>query len=83
MKKTIVIVLFLAVLSSVAAFATYKTTVSREGSNLYKEVYNDTYYVTRYCYEYVYYEDVLVDESDMWIYFIDSNTKCDLKKVIR
>ena len=76
-----VVVAFLAL--ATMAFAAYTTTVSRVDDDLYKSAYGSTYYVTSACYVYIYYADAVVDEYEGWIYFIDAETKCYLREVIR
>lgn len=40
---------------------TYSVTVTRKGSNLYKVDTQNIYIKTRFCYEYVYYQDAYLD----------------------
>ena len=49
----------LMLISGVAVAGDYDLSVTRKGSNLYKVDGKDIYIHTRYCYEYVYYEDSL------------------------
>lgn len=75
--------LTLAMLASAAMAANYEVSVTRDGSNLYRADGRDLLIHTRYCYEYVYYEDVLLR---MWgssgeIIFLDSGGKCDVTGV--
>lgn len=79
----VIAVLVLALALAGTAIATkYRTSVSREGSNLYKVDYRDVYIKTRYCYVYAYYEEVLIDDSEMWIYFLDSGEECEIDRII-
>src|SRR5690606_41439831 len=71
--------LTLAMLASAAMAANYEVSVTRDGSNLYLADGRDLLIHTRYCYEYVYYEDALLR---MWgssgeLIFLDSGGRCD------
>lgn len=85
MKTLIGIILVLLVLAAIALSQdVYQTTVSREEKNVYLEkYYPGRVYVTRWCWEYASYSEVIVNESDMWIFFVDSDVRCDLARVLR
>ena len=61
----------------------YQVSVTRKGSNLYKVTGKDIYIFTRYCYEYVYYEDAILRMNGYLgeIIFLDEGKKCDVKAV--
>lgn len=61
----------------------YKVSVTRKGSNLYKVTGKDIYIYTRYCYEYVYYEDALLRMNGYTgeIIFLEEGEKCDVVAV--
>jgi hypothetical protein len=64
----------------------YKVTVTRKGSDLYQINGNNTYILTRYCYEYVYYEDAILKMSGSTgeIIFVGSGgSKCDVVQILR
>lgn len=58
----------------------YEISVTRKGSNLYKIDGEDTFIHTRYCYEYVYYEDSFLRMRGYSgeIVFLDAGEKCDV-----
>lgn len=66
-----------------AKAANYDVAVSRETSNVYRVIGSDTYIHTRWCYEYVHYEDSLLRMHGYGgeIIFLDSGGKCDVKAV--
>ena len=61
----------------------YQVSITRKGSNLYKVTGKDIYIFTRYCYEYVYYEDAILRMNGYLgeIIFLDEGEKCDVKAV--
>lgn len=58
----------------------YSITASREDSNLYKVIGEDVYIITKYCYEYVYYDSAKLYGANS-IIFEDSST-CDVDSVV-
>ena len=87
MKKFITYFVFLLILliplTSNAEY--YKATVTRKSQNLYKIEYTSLYIITKYCYEYCYYEDVIIKYEtysfDNKIIFGD--TECEINKIFR
>lgn len=73
----------LMVVAGTTVAGDYDLSVTRKGSNLYKVDGKDIYIHTRYCYEYVYYEDSLLRMSGTTgkIVFIDEGSSCDVKAV--
>jgi len=73
----------LALLSFVVNAGDYNLSVTRKGSNLYKVDGNDIFIHTRYCYEYVYYADVVLRMSGHTgtITFLEEKESCDVKSV--
>lgn len=73
----------LMMFAGTVAAGDYDLSVTRKGSNLYKVDGKDIYIHTRYCYEYVYYEDSLLRMSGTTgkIVFIDEGSSCDVKAV--
>lgn len=66
--------------TTIVAQERYQVSVTRKDQNLYK-VDNQPFWVkTRYCYEYVYYEDAVL--SSYSIVFLDSGSKCDVEGVL-
>ena len=68
---------------SVPVFAErYSVNVRRIESNLYRDTSSKAIIETRYCYEYTYGDDAILQwqgkYGDNWILFIDSKTKCDV-----
>jgi hypothetical protein len=68
----------------------YKIEVTRKGQDLYEVVGQSIYVKTRYCYEYVYYTDAIleIDSSSGYtigeIIFVDEGgSKCDVEKLLR
>jgi len=61
----------------------YRVTVSRESSNIYRIIGKDIYIMTKYCYEYVYYEEALLRMFGYKgeIVFLESGGKCDVDGV--
>ena len=68
---------------SLAIADNYEVSVTRKGSNLYKVDGKSILIQTRYCYEYVYYEDSFLKMNGYFgeIIFTDSGGKCDVKAV--
>jgi hypothetical protein len=82
MKFTILLSLA-AIFSIFSLAANYEVSVTRKGSNVYKIDYANAYVHTRYCYEYVYYENSFLKMYGYSgeIIFLDSSAKCDVKGV--
>ncbi|MEQ6888591.1 hypothetical protein ABE957_07880 [Halomonas sp. CS7] len=83
MKLRIILSLFLASISVEAIADNYGVSVTRKGSNLYKIDGKNILIHTRYCYEYVYYEESFLRMygHSGEIIFTDSGGKCDVKAV--
>lgn len=88
--KRIVISLFGIVPLSVEASDIYKVEVTRKSQDLYEVVGQNIYIKTRYCYEYVYFEEVILELENMRGYnigeliFINSGgNKCDVEKLLK
>lgn len=83
-----IIIAFLAIASQASPVWAefYRVEVTRRDSNLY-QVHNTPYYiVTRYCYEYVYYESAILRyEPYSWDnkLIFDSGSDCEVERVIR
>lgn len=77
------LLLCLALLPALVQADDYQVSVSREGRNIYKVVGKEIYIHTRYCYEYVSYEDSLLRMAGTSgkIVFLDSESSCDVKGV--
>jgi len=71
------------ILPTIVAASNYEISVTRKDSNLYKVDGKDIYIQTRYCYEYVYYENSYLRMNGFSgeIIFLDSGDKCDVKAV--
>jgi hypothetical protein len=76
-------VLFFALLASAVSAGDYQVSVTRKGSNLYKVDGKDMFIHTRYCYEYVYYSDVVLRMSGYGgtIDFLEEKNSCAVKGV--
>lgn len=63
---------------------TYRVNVTRKDSNFYKVTGSETYIITKYCYEYVYYEDAILHMSGYSgkIIFLESDESCDVRAVL-
>ena len=61
----------------------YRVTVTREDSDLYRVLGEDMFVRTRSCYEYVYFEDSLLQMSGRTgsIVFLDNGRRCDVAGV--
>jgi hypothetical protein len=82
--KVINIILLITTFLSISAFAdNYEVSVTRKGSNLYKVDTKNVFVHTRYCYEYVYYENSILKMNGYSgeIVFLDTGSKCDVKAV--
>jgi hypothetical protein len=60
----------------------YKVNVNRESDDLYKDTLSNSYIKTRYCYEYVYYQDAILDATTSKLIF-GNNRECDVDKILR
>ena len=73
-------------MSNTAHAEFYRLTVSRIDSNLYEDKISHMYIYTRFCYEFVYFEDAILSYEphsyDNKIIFKNGNT-CEVKKVMR
>ena len=83
MKLRMFLSFLLATISAGAMADNYEVSVTRTGSNLYKVDGENIFIHTRYCYEYVYYEESFLKMSGRSgeIIFTDSGGKCDVKAV--
>ena len=77
-------------LVQVAAADYYKVQVTRKSQDFYEVVGSNIYIKTRYCYEYVYYEDAILKIDSPYGYnvgeiiFVGSNgAKCDVERVLK
>lgn len=74
----------LILLFPISVFADdYSVTVTREDSNIYKVSSSEIIINTRYCYEYVYYEDSVLrlNGYSSELLFLDSDASCDVSAV--
>ena len=76
--------------SVAAASDYYKVEVTRKSDNLYEVVGRGIYVITRFCYEYVYYEDAILKIDSQVGYtigeivFVQSGgAKCDIEKIVK
>ena len=85
MKKTVLALLVALLFAGALWAARYRITVTRESTNLYRIEYShpETYLRTRHCYAYAYHDEALFDESQMWLYFLNSDEECEVARVIR
>lgn len=77
-------VLIVSVLLSSRVFAdVYELNVTREDQNIYKVLGSNTIIQTKYCYEYSYGEDAILDASGNHgqLIFKNSGNKCDIKAI--
>jgi hypothetical protein len=68
----------------------YKVSVTRKGQDLYLIDGQNIYIKTRYCYEYAYSEEAILQIDSLYGYNVGqinftglSGTKCDVEKIIR
>lgn len=92
MTKLMLSVATLALLAGPAnASEFYKISVTRKGQDLYKIDNQDIYIKTRYCYEYVHYQEAILQIDSpsgytigklIFVNSFGSNNECDVEKVI-
>lgn len=65
----------------------YKATVSRVESNIYKVEYTypPIYIITKFCFQYSFYEDAIVELNPIGgrLIFTNSKSTCDIKELVR
>ena len=83
MRTIYFLIIFVFLAPSLSVADNYEVSVTRKGSNLYKVDSKNIFIHTRYCYEYVYYENSFLKMSGFSgeIIFTDSGGKCDVKAV--
>ena len=90
-KKSIVALffgmLFVAPVQTIASDV-YEVTVTRKDQDLYEVLGADVYIKTRYCYEYVYYDDAILKIDSNYGFNIgtimfDSGDTCDVAKILK
>lgn len=88
----LVIVVFVTALAYQPSFASdfYKVSVTRKDQDLYLIDGNGIYIKTRYCYEYAYSEEAILQIDSTVGFTVGqiiftglSSTKCDVEKIIR
>lgn len=81
--KLLCLLLTILLSSGISMADNYEVSVTRKGSNLYKVDGENIFVHTRYCYEYVYYENAILKMNGNYgeIVFIDSGEKCDVSAV--
>lgn len=84
MKKILLVVLMMFTCASYVYAEYYRVSVSRQGSNVYKDHGSGAYIITKYCHEYAHRDDALLNYDKYsysnWISF-SSGTRCDVKEV--
>jgi hypothetical protein len=80
MRTVFAVVLLFAV---AAHAALYRGSVTRKAEDLYKIDGTSILIKTRYCYEYAYSEDVIIDTTKDELIFTDSGSKCDIEAIIK
>jgi hypothetical protein len=82
--------LFVQLTSTSLATDYYKTQVTRKSQDFYEVVGQGMYIKTRYCYEYVYYSDVILKVDSPYGYTVgeiifvnDGGGKCDIEKILQ
>ncbi|MCG5031551.1 hypothetical protein MAF45_08860 [Mesosutterella sp. OilRF-GAM-744-9] len=81
--KTLAPALLVFGLASAAWADSYTATLTRRSSNLYEEESSRFLVKTKYCFEYAYSEDSLIDTNRQSVYFKDSRETCDLEGIYR
>ena len=85
MKKKLFVLLLSLAAAALAHAEYYKINVSRIGDNLYKESSSDVIIVTRYCYAYLSYEDVILKYEpyayDNMLVFDGGKQYCEVKEI--
>ena len=66
----------------------YEIEVTRKSQDLYEILYEGMYVKTRFCYEYVYFEDAILKIDSQYGYTIgeiifENGSKCDVEKILR
>ena len=76
MKKRIIIAAFICLLLyPISASATmYKVCLTRKESNLYQDLYSKIYFRTMVCFEFVFYDDAIYNDSLKEITFSNGST---------
>lgn len=72
--------ILITAVSSAPPVNTYQIVVSREDSNLYDVIGEDVFIFTKFCYEFVFYENALLYGTQS-IFFLDQGTSCDVDAV--
>jgi hypothetical protein len=80
MRTAFAVVLLFAV---AAQAALYRGSVTRKAEDLYKIDGTSILIKTRYCYEFAFAEDVVIDTTRNELIFTDSGSKCDIEAIIK
>ncbi|GHU87410.1 hypothetical protein AGMMS49941_10880 [Deferribacterales bacterium] len=79
----LVVVVFLS--TTIAQAEEYSVYVTRIDSDIYQDLYSKTIIITRYCYEFAYYEDALLIYNGSYSYnnklIFRNGSSCDVKSV--
>lgn len=82
MKRALFLLLLLV--GAVAHATLYRISVTRKAQDLYKVDGTSVLIKTRYCYEYAYGEEAILDDTRDELIFTGSfGSKCDVEAVIR
>jgi hypothetical protein len=88
MKIGIVLALWCLISSNVIASDVSKVNVTRQEQDLYKVEYQKIYIKTRYCYEYVHYNNAVLRIDNRYGYNIgkiifSNGRSCDVQKILK
>jgi hypothetical protein len=82
MRVMCTVLAFVVTMAASLVAERYSINVRRIESNLYQDTASRTIIETRYCYQYTYGEDAILQwegkYGNNWLLFIDSKTKCDV-----
>ena len=85
LRRSLSCLLLLVLTPTMLSADFYKVNVTRVDDDLYKDTGSGTYIVTRYCYEYVYYQDAILN-YEPYSYnnklIFKNNKKCDVARLI-
>ena len=72
------------VIATPTAAETYKVSLTREDNNFYRVDFGKIYIKTKYCYEYAYGQEAIIDTDHMRVIFLGySESTCDLEMILQ
>ena len=84
MRRITLPILIAIVFSTSAKAETYKVSLTRKDQDFYQVSFGKIFVRTKYCYEYAYGEDAIIDTEKREVIFLGSRpTKCDLDMILQ